>query len=709
MKFLVLYFLLISSSFAVTPREDHGTLQADVITVKNERYLALTLKHEEKWHTYWKNPGDAGITTQFKFTNSGKALELHAEEWPSPHRYIEAGDILTYGYEGDPTFFFKLGATSGPIEADAKWLICKDICLPGGQMAELILEKNKVTVKTPRSGLSDELLTKRFQELPKTHPWPPELELYLSKSGDKNLRLDYSVRGFPITKLDRHKNLLTPFLAPPMGFKKEEVRVDNNDQTLAGKMNVEWDGEYQEPPRPLPSNGVFSPPMRLKFLYQAPNGETWVLEKDISSFSLTAAGVEENFQSLSPLNGEMVASESTPPTGILLMLALAFLGGLILNLMPCVLPVISLKLFGMIKHQNLTHRRIMLHNLSYSAGVIGTFLALALAVAAIKSSGEYVGWGFQLQSPLFVLAMVVVLFVFALNLFGLFEFVTPGGRHLGNAKTDDGFVGDFFSGVLSTILSTPCSAPFLGTALTFAFTSSLPIILLTFTFVGLGLAFPFLLTAIFPRLIHFLPKPGAWMEKLKYFLGISLLLTVAWLTDVFFNLVDAQLWHWPITLLFIFLFFGFFFRARVSKNLGFNLIFFLLPLGIILGAINTLPLSPPMKSHTVSESLWTPWSPAKLAELKGKWVFVDFTASWCLTCKVNKKLVLETDQFKNMAHDKGMTLLRADWTQRDDIIAKFLDSHNVVGIPAYFLQKPNGELVYLGETISVGKVEKYFM
>lgn len=709
MKYILVGLLLLNTALAVAPKEDHAALKADVFTVGKDRYLALTIKHEDKWHTYWKNPGDAGITTQFKFTNQGKHLELAASEWPAPHRYIEAGDILTYGYEKDPSFFFKLNGLKGAVHAEVKWLVCKDICLPGGQDAELLLNGDDVVIKTPRSGLSDQELYARFNLLPRAHAWPPELELYVSKTGDKTLRLDYSVRGFPLANLDQHKNLLTPFLAPPMGFKKEEIRFDQKDKALAGKMAIEWDGEYQDPPRPLPSNGVFSPPMRLKFLYQTPSGETWLLEKDLGSFSLTAAGVEENFQSLSPLDEKTASTDVGAPTGLLVTLALAFLGGLILNLMPCVLPVISLKLFGMIKHQTLPRQRILMHNLSYSAGVIGTFLLLALSIAGIKASGEYVGWGFQLQSPLFVLGMIIVLFVFSLNMFGLFEFYTPGGKHLGNTQTEDGFIGDFLSGVLSTILSTPCSAPFLGTALTFAFTSPLPIIMLTFTFVGLGLAFPFLLTGIFPDLIHFFPRPGAWMEKLKYFLGASLLLTVAWLSDVFLNLVDGQLWHWPLTLLFISVFFGFFFRAKVSKNWGLNLLFFLLPVGITLGAMKTLPLSPPQKSHVAAESSWSVWSPAKMAENKGHWVFVDFTASWCLTCKVNKRLVLDTSEFKNMAASHALKLMRADWTQRDDIIAKFLEGQSVVGIPAYFLQKPDGTLIYLGETISIGKVEKHIL
>jgi thiol:disulfide interchange protein len=261
-----------------------------------------------------------------------------------------------------------------------------------------------------------------------------------------------------------------------------------------------------------------------------------------------------------------------------------------------------------------------------------------------------------------------------------------------------------FAGILSTILSTPCSAPFLGTALAFAFTGNTFTIMLVFTFVGLGLAFPFLLTGIFPRLISFLPRPGAWMEKLKYFLGLTLLLTVAWLATVFLSLVDPALWLWPLGLLLISLFFGFFFRARISRNWGLNLLFFVLPVGMLLGALKTLPLTPPAV-NTDKTSLWKPWSPAALQEFKGQWVFMDFTAQWCLTCKVNKKLVLDTSEFEMMATKRQLRLVRGDWTQRDETIAKFLESHGVYGVPAYFLQRPDGTVIKLGETVSIGKVE----
>lgn len=697
--FKILPLLLLIVSFGTFAKEDHATLGIDFMEKEGGKLLALTIKHEPHWHTYWKNPGDAGITTVFKFESQGKTIELEGLEWPLPDRHVEGGDILTYGYEGEPTFFFKLPTTlKTPFKVKTQWLICKDICIPGGAEAEIDPSKKGL--------LSSTELTQRLESLPTPHPWPEELEFYLSRTGEKTLRIDYTAKNRDRTDINTARNLLTPFLAPPMGFKAEEVRFDSNDHALVGRTLLEWDGEYQDPPRPLPKNSVFNPPLKLRFLYQAPAGKTWVLEREVTRFSPTAKGLEEHFQKYAPLSGQTDEAQKKNDSNLLLMLVLAFLGGLILNLMPCVLPVISIKLFGLIKHRDLPRARLLRHNLSYSAGVMLTFMLLALTVVLIKASGEAVGWGFQLQSAPFVLAMVLVLFVLALNMFGLFEFVTPGGRSLGNAKTEDGIFGDFFSGVLSTILSTPCSAPFLGTALTFAFTGGTSMVFLIFASVGLGLASPFILTGLFPATVHLLPKPGVWMEKLKYFLGLTLLITVVWLGDVFLNLVDGSLWIWPLGLILVMVFFAFFFRAKVSRHFLWNALFFALPAALLISALSKMPLAPVDRSNIkMVDSAWRPWSESTLQGLKGQWVFMDFTAAWCLTCKVNKKLVLDTDSFRSFVAKENLTLVRGDWTQRDDAIAHFLEKHGAVGVPAYFVQKPDGEIVALGETISIGKIQ----
>jgi thiol:disulfide interchange protein len=373
--------------------------------------------------------------------------------------------------------------------------------------------------------------------------------------------------------------------------------------------------------------------------------------------------------------------------------------------MPCVLPVISLKLFGLIRHKSLPQKKILAHNASYTLGVISTFMALAGVIAALKAGGDEIGWGFQLQSPAFILVMMLVLFILSLNLFGLFEFRTPGGARFGSQELKDNVAGDFFSGVLSTILSTPCSAPFLGTALTFAFTTSTVNIFLMFFFIGLGLAFPFLLTAFFPSTLNVFPKPGAWMEKLKYFLGLSLVLTVIWLYDVFASLVDYPKMSWRLNLLFGLWFFAFFFANKISRSRPVQFLVFALPLVLTVVTVQNIHVKPEDGQAVVSHSSWGVWSTEKLANEKGKLIFMDFTAEWCLTCKVNKKLVLETDGFEAMAKKHNLVLLRADWTKRDDRITQFLKSFNIVGVPAYFVQKADGEIVSLGETITVSKIE----
>jgi len=371
-----------------------------------------------------------------------------------------------------------------------------------------------------------------------------------------------------------------------------------------------------------------------------------------------------------------------------------------------VLPVISLKLFGLIRHRNYSRKQLLKHNISYAAGVISTFMGLAGVIAGLKATGEEVGWGFQLQSPIFIFSMMLVLFVLSLNLFGLFEFFTPGGSKFGSAKTKEGFIGDFFGGVLTTILSTPCSAPFLGTALTFAFTTSLSTIFLMFFFIGLGLSFPFLLTALIPKSLAIFPKPGVWMEKLKYFLGFSMLATVIWLYDVFINLVNYDAISWRINFIFALWFFAFFFMKKISNNKALLIAVFLIPLVQTVFAMKDLELRPASGAIFPKESLWQQWSEAKLKEESGKLVFMDFTAQWCLTCKVNKKLVLETEAFEKLTKKHNLTLLRADWTKRDDNITQYLKRYGAVGVPAYFVQKINGEVVFLGETISIRKIEK---
>ncbi len=687
--------VLLLLSFSLFAAEEHATISVQ----RWQKKLVVSINHDEGWHTYWKNPGDAGIASTFKFSKETKAYE-----WPSPHRYIEAGDILTIGYSDLKHFFFD--DIAGAFDLKVGVLICKDICIPGEATLKLGATESFASNRSAKP-FGDSELTKAFENLPTEVVAPAGLEYYLTRVKDQpKLTLHYTLKGYKNTKLPHELNLLTGFPQAPFGYKRESLH--EKDGVLYGKTEIEWDGEYQEPPVALPASGRFEKPYELKFLLNAPETEkVQVITLKVQDFSFETPALNDFYKGLPPVGkGSAVAGVTSPSFGNIFEIFLfAFLGGLILNLMPCVLPVISLKLFGLIKHKNQTRKQILSHNLAYTAGVLSTFMVLAGVVAALKATGEKIGWGFQLQSPGFILVMMLVLFILSLNLFGLFEFITPGGNKLGSAELKDGFSGDFFSGVLTTILSTPCSAPFLGTALPFAFTTTTLNIFLIFAMIGLGLSMPFLLTALFPSLLNVFPKPGAWMEKLKYFLGLSLVVTVIWLYDVFVSLVDFPVVSWRLNLLFALWFFAFFFAQKISKSRIAQIVVFILPVALTVMAIKNIPMRPADAMETKVDSTWKPWTEEKMKAETGKFVFVDFTAEWCLTCKVNKKLVLETSGFEKMAKKYELVLMRADWTKRDDNITQFLNAHNAAGVPAYFIQKKDGTVVSLGETVSTSKVE----
>lgn len=721
MKSLILILTLVFSAniFALKGAQ-HVELTANMVDIKGKNYLAISTKNEKGWHTYWKNPGEAGLPLNFKFFINNTEMNLHKMEWPTPHRYLEDGGAVAYGYGGINTFYFgindnQLKTLMGKsLLVKGTWLVCSNICIPGKGELTVNYNSDNETVKIDGSKfqISNKVVRNSFSKLPRAGAVPKFVELYLNKDNSKEnqLILFYTIKG-NINKFDDKRNILTPFPALPFNYRPETLTYDQSSNTTYGKMLVEWDGEYQEPEWPLDKDGIFKKPMVVDFLIQSTTGNDIVIQKKFKQFSLTGdKALNSYFKDLKAkkkVNQSSIASNSN----IFTILLFAFLGGLILNLMPCVLPVISLKLFGLIVHSDESQKSILRHNLAYTAGVLVTFFALGGIVIGLKSAGTTVGWGFQLQSPMFVFVMMLVLFILSLNMFGLFEFMTPGGKTLGNAELKSGVSGDFMSGVLATILSTPCSAPFLGTALTYAFTTGTVNIFLTFTFIGLGLSFPFILTGFFPKMISFLPKPGMWMEKLKNFLGLTLILTFVWLYDVLSNLIDFSFSGIYINSIFVLIFFAFFAQKKITKNKLTKIIFFLLPVVLLMSLVKNNGFAVADNSNSSSTNStngleWQPWSVEKMNELgkNGELVFVDFTAKWCLTCKVNKKLVFTSDGFKKLVEKKKIKLLIADWTKRDDKITEFLMSHGIVGVPAYFVINKKGKLKHLGETISVNKV-----
>jgi cytochrome c biogenesis protein CcdA/thiol-disulfide isomerase/thioredoxin len=710
--FITLIFIILSFSIFASNAK-HSKSSLNLFQAGGKKYLAVSVENEEHWHTYWKNPGDAGLSAKFKFEQAGAELQVKHMAWPIPRRFVEQGNITAYGYEGLHTFFFELTSDQvnkfkNTFTLTAQWLICENICIPGKKVFNGFIDKNFLNSKDNELKISQENLNTYFHNLPK-YIKAANLDVYLNKhpTKDKKLILNYSIRNQSLGDLKENMNLLTPYLRAPFGFKREEIFYDAKNQTIYGKMVIDWDGEYQEPEVELPKDGVFKPLYQFKFLLNSKRG-IGIVEYNITQFSLTGQkSLDEFYKTLSP---KATSDAPEEEKSFLLYMLFAFLGGMILNLMPCVLPVISLKLFGLISHQGQSKSKVLKHNLSYTLGVLVSFIGLALAVYLLKSSGEQIGWGFQMQSPAFLLFMMLVLEVMAINLFGIFEFHTPGGKTLGSRTLSNSFIGDFISGVIATILATPCSAPFLGAAITFAFTTNTANIFIIFIMIGLGLSFPFIITGFFPALISFLPKPGPWMNKLKKLLGFTLILTVIWLGDVFSSLVDIKIIGIYLYSLMATIFFAFFIGSKITKNKVIKYLVFLVPL-LIMGKIYSSKLLDyePMfdDSAQVGNLNWNKWSPLTIDQSKkdGKVIFIDFTAKWCLTCKVNKQIVFNTDDFEKLTKESNIELYVADWTKRDPDISKFLNKHKAAGVPIYFLLNSKGKLINFGETISINKIK----
>lgn len=721
-KTLLAFTLTFLSFTSFASKVDYSDLlKAQVLTYENTgaKYLAINLKNKDGWHTYWENPGDSGLPTEFEFKQGSDKIVLDLVEWPLPHKFIEQGDIQTFGHQNEYSYFFHLGNSldnTKDFEVHIKYLICHDICIPQEKVIKGDFTDGIFSSTDNQLSVAQSEITRRFNELPRVREVPNHLKLSLIKYDDQ-LALVYNITGEQ-QKLKGANNILTPYTASPLTFKREQIFKDKKGNHYA-LLTMDWDGEYLEPEYPLPSDGQFKSPLTLKFIFNDPIlKETYRIDYEVSSFGNNSQDSFKNFYAtLTPVDNsksDTTANLASNDTGSSLpyFLLMAFIGGLILNIMPCVLPVISLKLFGLIRHSDESRAKILRHNIFYSLGVLSTFAILAATVIGLKSSGEQIGWGFQLQSPLFVALMIFVIFIMALNLFGLFEFRTPGGSKLGNVEVRNTFYGDFIGGVLATILSTPCSAPFLGTALTFAFSESATNIFLIFMAIGLGLSAPFILTGIFPALIRFLPKPGMWMNHVKKILGLTLILTVVWLLDVYGALVGSPVASMKINTALVFIFFLVYMRSHMTKK-AIATILVLIPTAFLSYQAVMTPLNTGGNGSLIEDKnreglTWTKWSEQEMNTRisQRKLTFIDFTARWCITCKVNERLVINTNSFKEIISENNVDLLLGDWTRKDAEIGKWLESQGMVGVPAYFVINSNGELIKLGETITIGEVKK---
>ena len=398
-------------------------------------------------------------------------------------------------------------------------------------------------------------------------------------------------------------------------------------------------------------------------------------------------------------SGAAAPARIKPGAGLAVTLLLALVGGLILNVMPCVLPILSLKIFGLVRSAGHGRAEVVRGALATSAGILASFLALALAAVAARAAGAAVGWGVQFQRPGFVAFLAVVVVLFCLNLWGLFEIPLPQRlARLGGTGPREGMAGHFFSGLFATLMATPCSAPFLGTAIGFALAQRAPVVLAVFAVLGVGMALPYLLVAAAPGVARLLPKPGEWMETVRGIMGFLLAASAVWLFYVLSLQVSSeQLAAIQLGLLGIALFTWMQRRMGAGRALR-----SVAAAGVIAAVVVTLvaAASSPGRAaaqQTAAKSAglipWVVFDRAKAESLAadGQLVFVDVTADWCFTCKVNERLVLNTPEVASAFADNGVVPMRADWTNRDDRIAAFLAEHGRYGIPFYLLYRPGRE------------------
>ena len=684
---------LAAGAFATPVKTEH--VEAELVAAKTALApgepltVALRLSMEKGWHTYWLNPGDSGLPTTLVWKLPA-GLEAGPIEWPAP-RVLPVGPLVNYGYEGEVLLLVELTprrtVTSGEpavLRARADWLVCKEICIPEGADLELVLPVDKAATADPRWG---------------------------APIAAARAALPRPLAGWQASAEGRGRTIELK-LVPPAGatdpgalqfFSRAESRIEPS-----GPQTLRRDGAAYVLALPVSFNltGDFG---RLAGVLTAANGFSagaGAVTVDVALTGTVGAGAKPKPDAAPRLN------LAPPPAGDGLSLALAIVfalaGGIVLNLMPCVFPVLSLKVLGFATHGD---SKTTLHKeaFAFAAGVVLTFVTLGLVLTALRTAGEQLGWGFQLQSPAVVTALATLFFVLALNMSGVFEFGQLAPSGIAGFTARNRTVDAFASGILAVVIASPCTAPFMGAALGFALAGSTAVTLAVFVALGIGMAAPYVALALLPGWRHRLPRSGPWLLRFKQLLAFPLYATVIWLAWVLGAQRDNDA---VVRLLLALLCLGFaLWTWRIVRTGGAR------PWGIagaaaLAGALALAwPLFNTDADATVSASAgrrppaadpdWQPYTPARVADLaaSGRPVFVDFTAAWCVTCQVNKRLVLSTADIRSAFAQKNVALVRADWTRRDPDITRALAALGRTGVPVYVLYRPGREPILLPEIL----------
>ena len=634
---LLIIFFSFSTQALPSAASNHAKVtlasEADAVTPGQAFHISFDFELEDGWHIYWKNPGDSGLATMVHW-ELPSGFAVGSLQWPVPEQIAIEG-LMNYGYEGSPSLIQKLIPPSGLegeeftlegneviLSAKLEWLICKEVCIP---------ESVEVSLTLP---ISDKPLLDitRFEQRFAALPAPLEQQAYYEDKADALY-------------------LQLPFIAKSGAYFYPDV------------------GGIIEHSAP-------------QTLLQAAGYSVLKLTKTGNEIEGELGGVIAGFKLQAKAGSVVVPKAVTPVESLSLAAALLFalLGGLLLNAMPCVFPVLSLKALAISRKAQTELSAVRKQGLAYLAGVLVSFVALGGLMIALKGAGETLGWGFQLQSPAFVVAMLIIFFLLGLSLIGMFHLPMLMGNAAGEAEQKDSTKGSFLTGVLAVLVATPCAVPFMAPAVGYAFAQPAMITLLIMLALGVGLALPYLLLAWFPALHRKLPKPGAWMNSFKEFMAFPMFASSAWLLWVLAQQVSLD----SLALVLFSLVGIAFFIWWKKKWLAILLVGF---------TIAAIYMASCCDAKDAYKELSEPFTPQRLSELRaqGKPVFVNATAAWCITCKVNERIALRDPKIAEAFKAQGITYLLADWTNRDDGITGWLESYGRSGVPLYVYYPADGE------------------
>ncbi len=643
--------------------------------------VGIRMAMKPGWHVYWRNPGDSGLPPEMAW-DLPQGVSVGTVAWPAPER-LPVQTLMNYGYEGAVTLLVPVSVPTTYSDASLRlagklsYLVCEEICIPGS--ADLDLSLPVTAAGAMPDPANADVFAEARAALPEPSPWPS----HLTRDGDTL-----------VLSLDR-AGLAPDAIREAAFFPYGETVLDN---AAAQALTVDASGLHLA----LKPGDAARPPADLPGVLTFSEGGT-----------RRAFAIGEP----PPAAGAVVPSEAAPTPmpvadeALTLWSAagLALLGGLILNLMPCVFPVLSIKVLGLAKQAGQSATRVRLHGLAYTAGVLASFLALAGLLMALKAGGATIGWGFQLQSPIVVAVLAYGLFAMGLSLSGVVH-VGGGIAGLGDGLTRRaGYQGSFFTGVLATLVATPCTAPFMGAAVGFALTQPPALSLIVFASLGLGLALPFLALTLFPAALRLMPRPGAWMDTLKGVLAFPVYATVAWLVWVLAQqvgpngllaglaglvLVGFAAWAWE--------------RARSAGGWGGGLArgTALAALVATAGLVAVLDGDRAVAGGTPTAQGIEPFTQARLDALRGegRTVFVDMTAAWCITCQVNERTALSRDAVRAAFRANDVVVLRGDWTNQNPEITALLERHGRSGVPLYLLYRGRAEARVLPQILTEGIV-----